>query len=70
MSSWLAVQAAGKHYLMPLGQSGEITPMARRTDRALYATVVLGVADCAVPWLASWIWRPFLGMVWFVQNKA
>ena len=26
MSSWLAVQAAGKHYLMPLGQSGEIFP--------------------------------------------
>ena len=43
--------------------------MARRTDRALYATVVLGGCQFARA-LVGVVDLAAFGMVWFVLNKA
>lgn len=45
VSSWLAVEAAGQHYLLPLGQSGEIFPKVLVQGVPYTQSWFLGVAN-------------------------
>ena len=50
VSSWLAVEAAGQSYLLPLAQSGEIFPW-------------VAVQPCHTPRHGSWV-LPICAVVW------